>query len=265
MTLNEELGQISHIFSDKTGTLTCNNMNFRKFSVNGVQYGQGITEIGRAAWKLMEKEVPPEVIAAELKASQAAVPHVAFYDAEYERIMSTKNRDKDDVHLFGNAATDRHGADHMDATPPKMFGEAKQRFKIAEFFRFIAVCHEAIAEKLVEGGTKLSAPNPDDEALVCAAEYFGQKFEDRRDNFVLIRDRDTNIVQEVEVMYSIDFTSARKRMSVIIRDIDGKVKIITKGADSMMFTRVDPADAFLISKTAEDVDQFSVEVGMGVL
>jgi magnesium-transporting ATPase (P-type) len=35
MTLNEELGQISHIFSDKTGTLTCNVMDFRKASING--------------------------------------------------------------------------------------------------------------------------------------------------------------------------------------------------------------------------------------
>ena len=41
MTLNEELGQISHIFSDKTGTLTCNVMDFRKASINGVSYGEG--------------------------------------------------------------------------------------------------------------------------------------------------------------------------------------------------------------------------------
>ena len=47
MMLNEELGQISHVFSDKTGTLTCNDMVFRKMSINGFSYGQGITEIGQ--------------------------------------------------------------------------------------------------------------------------------------------------------------------------------------------------------------------------
>ena len=53
LTLNEELGQISHIFSDKTGTLTCNIMEYRKSSINGISYGVGITEIGKAAWKLL--------------------------------------------------------------------------------------------------------------------------------------------------------------------------------------------------------------------
>jgi len=37
--LNEELGQIKFIFTDKTGTLTCNIMVFKKCSVAGQVYG----------------------------------------------------------------------------------------------------------------------------------------------------------------------------------------------------------------------------------
>ena len=46
--LNEELGMVDTILSDKTGTLTRNMMDFFKCSVAGVAYGRGVTEIEKS-------------------------------------------------------------------------------------------------------------------------------------------------------------------------------------------------------------------------
>ena len=51
LDLIEELGMIEHVFSDKTGTLTSNSMDFRKCTIKGISYGKGTTQIARSNMK----------------------------------------------------------------------------------------------------------------------------------------------------------------------------------------------------------------------
>ena len=54
--LNEDLGQIEYLFSDKTGTLTENEMCFKKFSIDGQIYERKNGFVCREGYK---QEIDP--------------------------------------------------------------------------------------------------------------------------------------------------------------------------------------------------------------
>ena len=47
---------------------------------------------------------------------------------------------------------------------------------------------------------------------------------------------------EYELLNIIEFSSARKRMSVIVKDSKGEIKLLTKGADSVIEELLAPID-----------------------
>lgn len=206
MSLNEELGQISYVFSDKTGTLTCNVMEFRKCSIGGVSYGKGTTEIGLAAMKRSGKPIPET----NPQQSGKTVPYVNF----------------DGPELFSDMKGDS--------------GSAQQR-RINAFFTHLAVCHTVIPERR-ENSTEviLSASSPDEQALVAGAGFFGFEFMNRSPGVAHAKIQGVN--QRFELLDVLEFNSTRKRMTTIVRHPDGKVYLYTKGADAIIFARMEKTD-----------------------
>ena len=76
--LNDDLGQVGYIFSDKTGTLTANLMQFRKCLVDGVSYGLGDSDIGRSVKRKQGVEVKVEDVEVKVEGKKQA-PRKGIY------------------------------------------------------------------------------------------------------------------------------------------------------------------------------------------
>ena len=65
-------------------------------------------------------------------------------------------------------------------------------------------------------------------------------------------------------LHVLEFTSDRKRMSVIVRDKKGQIWLFMKGAESHVLPLCDPTDRELIRVTQEHINEFA-RVGLRTL
>lgn len=160
--LNEELGQVDVILSDKTGTLTCNLMEFVKCSIAGNAYGQVITTVEQAMAKRKRLPLTCEVIKGDKEDDNTVQqPTIRGYNFVDYRIT------------HGNWVTE----ERSDV--------------IQEFFRVMAVCHTVIPVIDEESGSiSYEAESPDEAAFVIAARELGFEFYERTQASISLRELD---------------------------------------------------------------------------
>ncbi|KAJ8774916.1 hypothetical protein K2173_019920 [Erythroxylum novogranatense] len=232
--LNEELGQVDTVLSDKTGTLTCNSMEFVRCSIAGTAYGRGMTYVERA---LERQEV--DVTSSDITGYKEPGKLIKGFNFTDERITN------------GNWVNELHSD------------------VIQKFFQVLAVCNTAVPELDRESGLIFyEAESPDEAAFVIAAREIGFELFERTQTSISLHELDPVTGNKTDRLYKLlqvlEFSSPRKRMSVIVRSIENKLLLLSKGADSVMFERLSKDGQNLEAKTREHIKRYA-EAGLRTL
>ncbi|ETI56065.1 hypothetical protein F441_01302 [Phytophthora nicotianae CJ01A1] len=233
-SLTDELGQVKYIFTDKTGTLTQNQMVFRKCSVGGGVY------------------------VAKQKRSLLSGVSISSLDALNAGTTGTSTYHSDD-------------SQPSELPPISYFRRLLRNLESREshFALAMSLCHTVVCEyDRTTGALSYNSDSPDECALVRGAEAMGVRLFERCGHklYVAITEEDRHGSHVKTVTYTltfqilrvIHFSSDRKRMTIIVRDENGGIKVICKGADSVILER---CDHYLSSKeeTMAHATQFAEE------
>ena len=128
---------------------------------------------------------------------------------------------------------------HYIQTKPHTVFAKRVRF----FLLGIALCHTCLPEINEAGEVDFQASSPDEQALVRAAQELGYVVVDRQNSTITIKTyppcaTGEPLLETYQILDVVEFSSTRKRMSIVVRFPDNRICIYCKGADSVILRRL---------------------------
>ena len=256
-TLNEELGQIKYIFSDKTGTLTKNYMKYKMMSIGDNIYGNYNKSKKN---KIKEIDIKEE--------NNDITVNLINNENEKKELINDINDDDNILTDKENKLKDKYGeienVEFIDINNifASDINNNEKKYLISEFLLCLSLCHTVLIDnkkRKEKGLLEYQCSSPDEKALVYFARSQGYILKNKSlDNIITLEISGKE--KKFELLNTLEYTSERKRMSVIVKTEDNKYMVYAKGADSMIELLLcnEDKNSQILNKTKEYLKLFSV-------
>ena len=235
-TIPEELGRISYLFSDKTGTLTKNEMIFKKISMETENFGEENFDDLK------------NIISDECQSCDA--PLLDLYNMmKFKKNNLNENNNNINDSSIDTGSISSNDNKSSDSSHKSVKRIRRERNKIIrDTITSMVLCNNVTP---TENGYQASSP--DEVALVKFADSLNMHLFHRTDKEIKIKDP-VEKIEEFEVLANFPFSSDTKRMGIILKNKKyGHIIYYLKGAENVMMKFVKKEYIGYIKENAENL------------
>jgi len=290
--LHEDLGNVKYIFSDKTGTLTKNEMIFRACTIFSKTFGEIEEEINQEEER-KSLQTQTEKNKNKRKSILASSFNKQFIKNAVEEggILNIRNIEESPIKHMGDACKEfflnitlNHNVlveleeeeESKDNKENLKSGKNKKSFTgrteintntarpVLEKMETKNKSESQNKNDLFENLT-YQGSSPDEVVLVTASSEIGVSFLNQNKEYLHVKFFNENL--KFKILNKFEYSSERKRSSIIVEDEFGIIKIYVKGSDEKILGEGNInnfSKNFLLKDTKDQLDSFA-RIGLRTL